>query len=191
MKKPQILSLPGLINVFAAYSLLGWIYELIIKKFGNTEIVHTLNFGPLRPYYGIIGVIITLFFTYFILPQIRKKGILRMAVLLLAFSVFFGIISNFIATMTVEKALNIKLWDPTMSGKDNLMVYYNILSGIKYGLLGAISLILVYPGITGLMLRMGRKAAKLQSIALVFILFGNTIMAWIYKISPILKMIKK
>lgn len=191
MKKPQILSLPGLINVFAAYSLLGWLYELIINKFGNPEIVHTLNFGPLRPYYGIIGIIITLFFIYFILPQIRKKGIVRMAVLLLAFSVFFGIISNFVATMTVEKALNIKLWDPTMSGKDNLMVYYNILSGIKYGLLGAVSLILVYPGITRLMLRMGRRAAKLQSIALVFILFGNTIMTWVYKIGPILKMIKK
>lgn len=114
-----------------------------------------------------------------------------MAVLLLVFSVFFGIISNFVATMTVEKALNIKLWDPTMSGKDNLMVYYNILSGIKYGLLGAVSLILVYPGITRLMLRMGRRAAKLQSIALVFILFGNTIMTWVYKIGPILKMIKK
>lgn len=192
VKKPSILSLPGLINVFVAYSFLGWLYELIINKYGNTELVgKVIGFGPFRPYYGIIGVAITLIFTYFILPQLRRKGIVRVAVLVLAVSVFSSFIINFITSFTLDKALGIQIWDFSKSSKENIMIFYSMLSGVKHGILAAFGLALIYPGVTRLMLRMGRRAARIQSLVLTFILFGNTIIGWFYKVMPYIESLKK
>ena len=86
--------------------------------------------------------------------------------------------------MTLDKALNIKLWDFSKGTKSNLMMYYNLISGVKYGLLGIFSLIFVYPGVTGLMLKMTRKIAIYQSIVLAIILIISAASMWIYRLAP-------
>lgn len=186
--KPSIISLPGLINVFAAYSLLGWIYEQIIAKFGQEQIVQNLtNYGPFKPYYGLIGVIITILFTYVLLPKLRRKGIVKIAVLSLFLFVFSSIIISFVTSFTLDKALNIKVWDLSKNGKENFQAIYGVLSGIKYGVLGGLSLILVYPGVTKLIMKMGRKIAKYQSLILAGIMFSDTLIAIFNKLIPYIK----
>lgn len=181
----NIISLPGLINIFFAYSFLGWVYERILQYMGRSSALNDiLSFGPLKPYYGIIGVCVTLIFYYIILPKMRRSGILKAVALFIFISVFLSIILNFLSTMTLDKALNIKLWDFSKGTKSNLMMYYNLIFGVKYGLLGIFSLIFVYPGVTGLMLKMTRKIAIYQSIVLAIILIISTASMWIYRLAP-------
>lgn len=181
----NIISLPGLINIFFTYSFLGWVYERILQYMGRSSALNDiLSFGPLKPYYGIIGVCVTLIFYYIILPKMRRSGILKAVALFIFISVFLSIILNFLSTMALDKALNIKLWDFSKGTKSNLMMYYNLISGVKYGLLGIFSLIFVYPGVTGLMLKMTRKIAIYQSIVLAIILIISTASMWIYRLAP-------
>lgn len=181
----NIISLPGLINIFFAYSFLGWIYERILQYMGRSSALNNiLSFGPLKPYYGVIGICVTLLFYYIIMPKMRKSGMIKTIAIFIFISVFLSIILNFFSTMTLNKALNIKLWDFSKGTKSNLMMYYNLISGVKYGLLGAFSLIFVYPGITGLMLKMTKKVAIYQSIILAIILAISTASMWIYRLAP-------
>lgn len=185
IKKHNIFTFPNLINLFAAYSFMGWIYELILKNFGKNSVINAAtNYGPFKTYYGIIGIIITIIFYYVLLPRLRRKSIIKIAVLGLFLAVFSSFIINFITTLSLEKALNIKIWDLNKTGKENMMVYYNMLSGLKYGLLAAFSFIFIYPGVTGLVMRMSKKTAKIQSIALACIMFGDIIISFFTRFSP-------
>lgn len=185
IKKHNIFTFPNLINLFAAYSFMGWIYELILKNFGKNSVINAVtNYGPFKTYYGIIGIIITIIFYYVLLPRLRRKSIIKIAVLGLFLAVFSSFIINFITTLSLEKALNIKIWDLNKTGKENMMVYYNMLSGLKYGLLAAFSFIFIYPGVTGLVMRMSKKTAKIQSIALACIMFGDIIISFFTRFSP-------
>lgn len=185
IKKHNIFTFPNLINLFAAYSFMGWIYELILKNFGKNSVINSVtNYGPFKTYYGIIGIIITIIFYYVLLPRLRRKSIIKIAVLGLFLAVFSSFIINFITTLSLEKALNIKVWDLNKTGKENIMVYYNMLSGLKYGLLAAFSFIFIYPGVTGLVMRMSKKTAKIQSIALACIMFGDIIISFFTRFSP-------
>lgn len=164
---------------------MGWIYELILKNFGKNSVINAVtNYGPFKTYYGIIGIIITIIFYYVLLPRLRRKSIIKIAVLGLFLAVFSSFIINFITTLSIEKALNIKVWDLNKTGKENIMVYYNMLSGLKYGLLAAFSFIFIYPGVTGLVMRMSKKTAKIQSIALACIMFGDIIISFFTRFSP-------
>lgn len=185
IRKHNIFTFPNLINLFAAYSFMGWIYELILKNFGKNSVINSVtNYGPFKTYYGIIGIIITIIFYYVLLPRLRRKSIIKIAVLGLFLAVFSSFIINFITTLSLEKALNIKVWDLNKTGKENMMVYYNMLSGLKYGLLAAFSFIFIYPGVTGLIMRMSKKTAKIQSIALACIMFGDIIISFFTRFSP-------
>lgn len=185
IKKHNIFTFPNLINLFAAYSFMGWIYELILKNFGKNSVINSVtNYGPFKTYYGIIGIIITIIFYYVLLPRLRRKSIIKIAVLGLFLAVFSSFIINFITTLSLEKALNIKIWDLNKIGKENMMVYYNMLSGLKYGLLAAFSFIFIYPGVTGLVMKMSKKTAKIQSIALACIMFGDIIISFFTRFSP-------
>lgn len=185
IKKHNIFTFPNLINLFAAYSFMGWIYELILKNFGKNSVINAAtNYGPFKTYYGIIGIIITIIFYYVLLPRLRRKSIIKIAVLGLFLAVFSSFIINFITTLSLEKALNIKIWDLNKIGKENMMVYYNMLSGLKYGLLAAFSFIFIYPGVTGLVMKMSKKTAKIQSIALACIMFGDIIISFFTRFSP-------
>lgn len=185
IKKHNIFTFPNLINLFAAYSFMGWIYELILKNFGKNSVINAVtNYGPFKTYYGIIGIIITIIFYYVLLPRLRRKSIIKIAVLGLFLAVFSSFIINFITTLSLEKALNIKIWDLNKIGKENMMVYYNMLSGLKYGLLAAFSFIFIYPGVTGLVMKMSKKTAKIQSIALACIMFGDIIISFFTRFSP-------
>lgn len=185
IKKHNIFTFPNLINLFAAYSFMGWIYELILKNFGKNSVINAVtNYGPFKTYYGIIGIIITIIFYYVLLPRLRRKSIIKIAVLGLFLAVFSSFIINFITTLSLEKALNIKVWDLNKTGKENIMVYYNMLSGLKYGLLAAFSFIFIYPGVTGLVMKMSKKTAKIQSIALACIMFGDIIISFFTRFSP-------
>lgn len=185
IKKHNIFTFPNLINLFAAYSFMGWIYELILKNFGKNSVINAVtNYGPFKTYYGIIGIIITIIFYYILLPRLRRKSIIKIAVLGLFLAIFSSFIINFITTLSLEKALNIKVWDLNKTGKENIMVYYNMLSGLKYGLLAAFSFIFIYPGVTGLVMKMSKKTAKIQSIALACIMFGDIIISFFTRFSP-------
>jgi len=148
--------------LFIAYSLLGWIMEMIITviyrhKFYNRGFL----IGPLCPIYGITGVLVTAIVG-------RQENILEIFCVVMIFS---GVV-EYLTSYVMEKMFHVRWWDYS-DRSFNLNGRVCLPNLLAFGAIGVVAVKIFSPALLGLFSSLNDATLISFAIAIAMILLSD------------------
>lgn len=137
--------------IFMIFSLIGWIYELLVFRFelGYGFLNRGFLFGPYLPVYGFGGLLMLGAMLKLINKRIEIGRVSVTPGICFVIAIFVATVAELLTSYLMELVIGEWLWDYT-NDIPNFQGRIALKSSLRFGIMGILGLYGVYPVISGI-----------------------------------------
>lgn len=155
---------------FFIYSVVGWIYEVIIYLVNGHGFVNRgFLFGPYLPVYGFGAILIIALFYRLVKKKVKLLNINIMPIIIFLLIVVFTTVLEYITSWFVQIAFNMELWNYS-NWSINFQGRIALVPSLRFGILGILLLYFVQPLLFKLVDKLNEKIKNIIFFTLLVII---------------------